>query len=126
MLHALDPFFGSKQSLDLVPVSSTFPITPQQSSEGLTRWRPTCCVELHSFAASGGGGVASFVSVFLGLGVWVGVGGVSVVAGRLCRSRSAFVSWFLASARQKDVAGVGGRSFVFFLACGFRVVVHHR
>ena len=45
--------------------------------------------------------MASFVSVFLGFGVWVGVGGVSVV-----------VSWFLASARQKDVAGVGGRSWV--------------
>ena len=55
--------------------------------------------------------MASSVWVFLRLGAVAGAGGVSVVAGRLCRSRSAFVSWFLASARQKDVAGVGGWSW---------------
>ena len=91
-MQALGPFLGSRHSLDLVPVSLTFPITPQQSSEGLTRWSPTGCSELQSFAASGVGGVVVVALGLLGFGDWVGVGGVSVVAGRFWRSRSAFVS----------------------------------
>ena len=79
MLQALVPFLGLRHSLDLVPVSSTFPIAPQLSSEGLTRLRPTSCLELQSFAVIGVWGV---VVVALGFGVRVGV---SVVAGRFWR-----------------------------------------
>ena len=92
MFQAFGPFLGSRHSLDLVLVSSTFPITPQQSSEGLTRWRPTGCSELHSFVLSGVGGVVVVALWLLGFGIRVGVGVVSVVAGRFRGSRSAFVS----------------------------------